>query len=318
MIASIINACMEKGKVYFKLPQIPVVYNDGFMLYTFFTGAIDREENTMIINQIVLSDFRMFKYGFVADFCSGVNIFIGRNATGKTSLLKIIYEHKKNEGRTVFIPEKDILEHAKGLLTFIEQKQTGFGTIYRDVLINAQDVPTQHQSETQKSSMAASAEIINGEVQWDKGDGTYYTLRKDGTRIPFDNEASGYKKLGFIGLLVASGQLESGSVLLWDEPENSLNREIVPELVNLLLELAHNGVQIFLATHDYNLARYFDVRQNKDIPVLFHHLRTENDGKVICESSPEYMEITDNHMEKASEDLFKAVVADAMGIQANG
>jgi hypothetical protein len=167
-------------------------------------------------------------------------------------------------------------------------------------------VPTQHQSETQKSIVAAISEIIGGEVQWDKGDGTYYTLRKDGTRIPFASEASGYKRLGYLGLLVAGGQLDSGSVLLWDEPENSLNREIVPDLVDLLLELAHSGVQIFLATHDYNLARYFDVRHNKDIPVLFHHLRTESDGKVICESSPEYMNISDNHLERAGEDLFNA------------
>ena len=256
----------------------------------------------MTFHNLLLTDYKMFKSNFTADFCPGVNIFIGRNATGKTSLLKVLYEHESsptihissvNEGRIIFIPEKDILEHARGLLTFIEQKQTGFGRIYKDVLINAQDVPTQQQSETQRSIVAAIAEIIGGVVQRNEGDGSYYTLRKDGTRIPFDNEASGYKRLGYLGLLAASGQLERGSVLLWDEPENSLNREIIPKLVNLLLELAGNGVQIFLATHDYNFTRYFDVRQNKSIPVLFHHLRMENDGKVICESTPEYMEITD-------------------------
>ena len=295
----------------------------------------------MVMNRIDLENFKMFKNDIMIDFCPGVNIFIGRNATGKTSLLKrlyelestlnisedtslettysdqfsaIIYETSMNENRIIFVPEKDILEHAKGLLTFIEQKQTGFGTIYKDVLINAQDVPTQQQSETQKSIVAVIAEIIGGVVQRDDRDGTYYTLRKDGTRIPFHDEASGYKRLGYLGLLAASGQLESGSVLLWDEPENSLNREIVPKLVNLLLELAGNGVQIFLATHDYNLARYFDVRQNKSIPVLFHHLRMEDNGKVICESTPEYIKMTDNHMERASEALFKAVVADAMEI----
>ena len=48
-------------------------------------------------------------------------------------------------------PEKDILEHAKGLLPFIEQKQTGFDSIYKDVLIAAQDIPTQQQSAMQKS-----------------------------------------------------------------------------------------------------------------------------------------------------------------------
>jgi hypothetical protein len=214
----------------------------------------------------------------------------------------------------VFIPEKDILEHSKGLLPFIEQKQTGFNQIYKDVLVNAQDIPTQQQSETQKSVCQMIADIIGGGVHWDKGDGTFYTLRTDGTRIPFANEASGYKKLGYLWLLVSSGQIREGSVLLWDEPENSLNPELVPMLVDILLKLASGGVQIFIGTHDYNLARYFDVRKDKSVPVMYHNL-SKAGGRIVCESSPEYIKLPDNLLEKASADLFKAVVADAMEVQ---
>ena len=216
-----------------------------------------------------------------------------------------------------YIPEKDILEHAKGLLTFIEQKQSGFDDIYKGVLIAALDVPTQQQSDLQKSIGQKIASIIGGSVYWDMADGTFYTLKTNGSRVPFTNEASGYKKLGFLGLLVSSGQLEPGATLFWDEPENSLNPELVPVLVEILLELSRDGVQIIIATHNYDIARYFDIRKDKEISVLFFNLTKNQDGKISCDASPEYLKLSDNLLETASADLFKAVVADAMEVQDN-
>jgi predicted ATPase len=264
-----------------------------------------------------------------------VNVIIGGNATGKTTLLKAMYEKVKgtkyhhdlpigaeitaknftlgNDGKKlkegkvsiivdvtenlhgVYIPEKDILEHAKGLLTFINQKQTGFGKIYEDVLIIAQDVPTRKKSATQKSVGQKIFDTIGGDTHWDKGDGSFYTLRTDGTRIPFSNEASGYKKFGFLGLLVSSGQLESESILFWDEPENSLNPELVPILVDILLELARNGVQIFIATHSEILASYFAVNRKKNDMVMFYSLCKDGE-KIKTEKSDRFDLLTPNNL----------------------
>ena len=370
----------------------------------------------MAINRIEIKNFLVFKGNFTAEFCPGINVLIGGNATGKTTLLKTMYllvsqpakifndlnsqkaycgavedlyhegavyegalgglscfseivpcisdstlininnnsiiidgdgvernntpiikqdgigedtvvgHHRHEMKKTasyqighaenaVYIPEKDILEHAKGLLTFIDEKQTGFSQIYREVLVKSYDTPTQNQTETQKMVGEKIVGVIGGNIQWVPGDGVFYTVRTDGKRIPFAYEASGYKKLGFLGLLVTNGQLENGSVLFWDEPENSLNPELVPVLVDILLALARNGVQIFLATHNYHLARYFDVRKDKSVPVMFHNLSQADDGQIICRSSPEYMKLPDNLLEKAGEDLFDAVVANAMGVR---
>jgi ABC-type ATPase involved in cell division len=228
----------------------------------------------MTIDRLEIKDFMVFKGDFAVDFCPGVNVIIGSNGTGKTTLLRKLYNENTD---CVYIPEKDILEHAKGLLTFIEQKQTGFSQIYKNVLINAQDIPTRVQSETQQKVGKMIADIIGGEVHWDKGEGSFYTLRTDGVRIPFASEASGYKKLGFLGLLVASGQLEKGAVLLWDEPENSLNPELMPVLVDILLELQRGGVQIFIATHNEILASYFAVNRQEGDKMMFHSLYKEGE-----------------------------------------
>jgi energy-coupling factor transporter ATP-binding protein EcfA2 len=319
---------------------------------------------TNAIIRVEIEDFLVFKGKLEVEFCPGVNVIIGSNGTGKTTLLQCLYEiqdeveeiandcggaieemHREYisalaEGANVsseqdvmfelkwgkvcltvdvmdldivsnlhlvYIPEKDILEHAKGLLTFIEQKQTGFGRIYKDVLVSAQDIPTQRQSETQVSVGEKIAKQIGGIVRWDKGEGSFYTLRTDGIRIPFSNEASGYKKLGFLGLLVTSGQLEKGSILFWDEPENSLNPELVPVFVDILLELSRNGVQIFIATHNYDVARWFELSKRPENELRYFNLRKDGDG-IVADVASDYISLDNNPIDAADDKLLKRVV----------
>jgi energy-coupling factor transporter ATP-binding protein EcfA2 len=289
----------------------------------------------MAIERVEIQDFLVFKGEFSANFCPGVNVLIGGNGTGKTTLMKVIYEKihhdtypssppkKENQNASivaggtnishpVYIPEKDILEHAKGLLPFIMQKQTGFSTIYVSVLVAAQDVPTQVQSDTQKSIGQKIARIIGGEVRWDKGDGSFYTLKTDGSRIPFANEASGYKKFGFLGLLVSSGQLEPGTVLFWDEPENSLNPELVPVLVDILLELSRNGVQIFIATHSEILTSYFAANRQSDDAVMFYSLYKDGE-RIKVDASDRFDLLSPNNLTTEPVKLYEKEIAKGLG-----
>ncbi|MCL2159199.1 MAG: AAA family ATPase [Oscillospiraceae bacterium] len=304
----------------------------------------------MFINRVEIDDYLVFKGNFTADFCPGVNIIIGGNGTGKTTLLKKMYENMKiiitrnnnrwndeganlsnvsgafedegvkihfsftneKESRVVYIPEKDILEHAKGLLTFIEQKQTGFGTIYKDVLVSALDVPTQGQSEMQKSVGRKIFEIIGGEIHWDKSEGSFYTIKANGSRIPFANEASGFKKLGYLGLLVSSAQLAPETILCWDEPENSLNPEFVPILVDILLELSHNGVQIFIATHSEILASYFSVMCNKSDSVMFYSLYKDAD-QIKADSNSRFDLLVPNNLTAEIVKLYEKEIEKGLG-----
>ncbi|MCI8932307.1 MAG: hypothetical protein HFI02_13950 [Lachnospiraceae bacterium] len=54
--------------------------------------------------------------------------------------------------------------------------------------------------------------------------------------------------------------------------EANINPELYPLVAEILLELQKNGVQIFVATHSYNFAKYLEIRRTSKEQVLFHNL----------------------------------------------
>lgn len=105
--------------------------------------------------------------------------------------------------------------------------------------------------------------------------------------------AEGFRKIGMLQRLLSNGTLNPGTTgpLLWDEPESNLNPKLMKDLVQALLELARNGQQIILATHDYVLLKWFDllVDKGKADHVVFHRLyRNDGDGDIQLESHTDY------------------------------
>ena len=68
------------------------------------------------------------------------------------------------------------------------------------------------------------------------------------------------RKLALLWLLIRNDVIRPGSVLFWDEPETNLNPKLFGVLMEVLLALQRNGVQIFLATHDYVILKELDLR----------------------------------------------------------
>ena len=306
----------------------------------------------MAINRVEIKDFLVFVGTFSADFCPGVNVLIGGNGTGKTTLLKTMYglinqkitscfyarNTKDNilfgkgnaklifdtewssifeqgpfnkealvhplagkierigigpssytieepigmsmvsiDNKSVYIPEKDMLSHSPGFLALKhERPSVPFDDTLTDIIAKAQLYPIK---ETMNNELCAKIrEIIGGEVAFDNDS---FIIVKDESKnqVDFSMEASGYRKLGLLWKLLRNGLLESGAILFWDEPENSLNPELVPILVDILLELSRNGVQIFLATHSEILSSYFAVNREKGDSVMFYSLY--KDGEQI-------------------------------------
>ena len=84
-----------------------------------------------------------------------------------------------------------------------------------------------------------------------------------------------------------NGSVDRDTALFWDEPKANLNPKLIPVLVEVLMELSRYGVQIFLATHDYNLMKYFSIAKKEHDQIAFHSLYKATDG-VKCESSEDF------------------------------
>ena len=112
--------------------------------------------------------------------------------------------------------------------------------------------------------------------------------------------------------MLRNGLLENGSVLFWDEPENSLNPEHISDLVDILLELSRNGVQIFIATHSEILASYFAVNRQDDDDVMFTSLY-KDDKQIKATTSNRFDLLEPNNLTTEPVKLYEKEIEKGVG-----
>ncbi|MDR0730457.1 MAG: AAA family ATPase [Treponema sp.] len=293
----------------------------------------------MAIERVKIKDFLIFKGELNLDFSPGINVIIGANATGKSTLLKNLYRYanavagkgqwyketceitattkqlaevfdkpekrgistgaagsvfdvnldKKIITGVVYIPEKDLLSNSKGLPETAEFGKLQFTDYEIDIIKKARVAPNKPKQELVKTI----EKIIGGEVL---NDGESFFVKKTDMEIPvpFSMEASGFKKFALLAVLIRNEQISPGTVLFWDEPENSLNPELIPQMVEILFRLQREDVQIFLATHSEVLARYFNVNSNKSDRVQFYSLHTNDTGTITADVNKQFDRLIPN------------------------
>lgn len=130
--------------------------------------------------------------------------------------------------------------------------------------------------------------------------------------------AEGFRKIGVLQRLLSNGSLNPGTSgpLLWDEPESNLNPKLMKNLVLALLELARNGQQVILATHDYVLLKWFDLLMDKGKgdQVVFHRLyRNDGSDDIQRESQSDYSIVGRSAISNTFAELYDEDVKRALG-----
>ena len=284
----------------------------------------------------------MFKE-FSCDFYLGVNVIIGSNGTGKTTLLRAaaiqpllsfpymnagfhefhktpnlrkvgevevfpFADGKYNKDKHIFIPVAEMLSHPE-IYPMSQKYNLPYNNSEIDVLENAMQPETKELTPNASKVLDIIRNTIGGEVVYENN--TFFIVSEN-VKTSFALTASGFQKLGLLWKLLRNGLIESDSVLFWDEPENSLNPELMSVLVEILLELQRGGVQIFLATHSEILASYFDALRKNSDSVKFYSLY-KNDETIKVDSSDRFGLLTPNTLTAEQVKLYKKKIEKGLG-----
>ena len=102
--------------------------------------------------------------------------------------------------------------------------------------------------------------------------------------------------------------------MFWDEPETNLNPKLFEPAIEILLELQRQGVQIFLATHDYLILKQLDLQTRSDDQVSYHALyRDKVEGELVCNSTDSYLDIDPNAISEAFSDVYDREIQRNLG-----
>lgn len=211
--------------------------------------------------------------------------------------------------KSIFIPAKEMLSHSKGFLALNNKYELPFDKTYIDIITNAELPESKNISEISNKVLEIISKIIDGKVVYEND--SFYIVKNDQRKIEFSLEAEGLRKFGLLYKLIRNGLIEKNTILLWDEPESNINPELIPVLVDIIIMLQREGVQIIIATHSYNLAKYFEVKRKENDSVLFHSLyKTEKGVKV--QSNEYFGELDNNSIIKADSKLLDEVIEESL------
>ena len=319
-----------------------------------WSGRVERAE---------LNHFTVFEHASIAA-SPGINVFVGKNGTGKSHALKAIYallraplvpdESGNFEGklervfkadfstdlcrrphardartdlhltcengrvrvgirspgelvgeqaldfagsRAIFLPSREALSMYEGFTSAYERRELSFDETYYDLCKELSALPLRERAIGKLRPILDTLEATTGGTV--SLAGTRFVVRSAIGEVAAHLVAEGVRKLASVAYLVRNGALTEQSILLWDEPEANLNPTLVTVVAATLRQVASLGVQVFLATHDYLLARELSLGAEYGIPpsadVRFFSFHRESDeAPVQIVSAPTFMALEHN------------------------
>ena len=209
--------------------------------------------------------------------------------------------------KTIFIPVKDMLFHSKGFLALNNKFNLPFDKRYIDIITNVELPEARQISKVHQKILDKLSQAIGGIVVYEND--IFYILKNDNKKIEFSLESEGFRKLGLLYKLIRNGLIERDTILLWDNIEFNINPELIPLVVEILLDLQKEGVQIFISTHSYNLVKYFEIKKNDN--VMFHNLYKTESG-IKAQSNRYFDELENNAIIEADSRLLDDIIEKSM------
>jgi energy-coupling factor transporter ATP-binding protein EcfA2 len=187
----------------------------------------------------------------------------------------------------VYLPTRELLTIYPNFVSIYEGRYLEFDETWRDTCVLLGEPLQKGQEEHIKELLKPFEQAMGGSLELDKN-GRFY-LRIDGDRREVPLVAEGFRKLGMLARLIATGALLGKGYLFWDEPDSNLNPRLIKQVAESILSLSSTGVQVFLATHSLFLLRELDIllssHQFARLEACFFGLHRTRDGARVKQGS---------------------------------
>jgi ABC-type transport system involved in cytochrome c biogenesis ATPase subunit len=198
--------------------------------------------------------------------------------------------------KTIFLPSREVLAMYPGFIAAYEARELAFDETYFDLAKAMSATPLRGpRGERASELIRPLLEVLHCRIVLQGG--RFHLASKEGN-LEAHLLSEGIRKLGTLAHLVSNGALAKHTVLLWDEPEASLNPKAVTVVARLLLALAKQGIQIFIATHDFLLSQELSLaaeyKTEPAVPIRFFALERHKNSGVGVEAAKTIGELQTN------------------------
>lgn len=159
----------------------------------------------------------------------------------------------------VYLPTRELATLCPWFVNLYDNYHLEFEETWRDTcsLLGAPSIKGPRAARVAEL-MSPLEEAMGGKVIVEPHSGRLY-LQTSGQKLEMPLVAEGVRKLAMLARLINTGVLSEQGYLFWDEPEANLNPRLIRTLAKVILSLANQGIQIFLATHSLFLLREIQV-----------------------------------------------------------
>lgn len=192
-------------------------------------------------------------------------VIVGPSGSGKSTFLRCLNLLERPTEGSIFFEGVDITSSTEKEVNLLRRKM---GMVFQHFNLfphltirrNITLAPVKHKLMTQEQADSIAEELLMKVGLSDKAD-------------QYPNQLSGGQKQR---IAIARSLAMNPDVMLFDEPTSALDPEMVGEVLNLMKELADDGMTMVVVTHEMGFAREVASR------VMFM-----DEGRIIEKSSPD-------------------------------
>jgi len=190
-------------------------------------------------------------------------------------------------GGPAYLPPREVVSLVPAFVSDYERTSIRFEETYYDLAKLLLARPRRGPRNPGATALLAPLETaMGGHLESDEL-GRLYLRFDDGGKIEAPLVSEGYRKLATLAYLIQNGSLALHGSLFWDEPEANLNPRLMGALADTLVQLAADGVQIFIATHSLFMMREIALRldrgraRGQSVPVRYFSFSRDGTGVTV-------------------------------------